>query len=59
MQVLEEKHATLLDQLKKEKNVYDELALQKESQNDSAWKEIVLMNELGVIPEGFTQVVFE
>ena len=59
MQILEKRLASLSKELKAEEELHQELLLQKSSRNDPAWKELVLMNELGVIPEGFTQVVLE
>lgn len=36
----------------------EELQLRISSQNDPAWIEMVLMQELGVVPEGFMKVHF-
>jgi hypothetical protein len=36
----------------------DELALQLQSETDPAWVEMLLMKELGVVPEGWTKVRF-
>ena len=37
----------------------DELALQYQSESDPAWIELVLMKELGVVPDGWTKVYFK
>lgn len=37
----------------------EELALQIHSQNDPAWIEMVLMRDLGVVPEGWLKVHFK
>jgi hypothetical protein len=37
----------------------DELALQIASQNDPVWVELVLLRELGVVPEGYIKVHFK
>jgi len=36
----------------------EELSLQLQSETDPAWIEMVLMKELGVVPEGWTKVQF-
>ncbi len=36
----------------------DELQLRLQSQNDPAWIEMILMRELGVVPEGWVKVHF-
>ena len=36
----------------------EELALQLQSETDPAWVEMLLMKELGVVPEGWTKVHF-
>jgi len=60
------------DAFAKLQNQYDELLQKKtlvlkqqeslvrhiNSQNDNAWLELVLMNELGLVPEGQTKVFF-
>lgn len=52
-----------VQELKKEKeiaeNQKDELLLRIQSQNDPAWIEMVLMKELGVVPEGYIKVQFQ
>jgi hypothetical protein len=37
----------------------DDLALRIASQNDPAWIEMILMRDLGVVPEGFLKVHFK
>lgn len=37
----------------------DELTARIESQNDPEWVELVLMKELGVVPEGYMKVYFK
>lgn len=37
----------------------ENLLLQLESQSDPAWVELLLMKELGVVPEGQTKVFFK
>lgn len=50
------------DQLRQERAAElvkkENLELQLSSQNDPAWVELVLMRELGVVPEGQKKVVF-
>ena len=36
----------------------EDLALQLQSETDPAWIEMLLMKELGVVPEGWTKVHF-
>jgi len=36
----------------------DSLRLQIESQNDPSWIEMILMRDLGVVPEGWLKVYF-
>jgi len=36
----------------------EDLALQLQSETDPAWVEMLLMKELGVVPEGWTKVHF-
>lgn len=52
-----------VQELKKEKeiaeNQKEELLLRIQSQNDPAWIEMVLMKELGVVPEGYIKVHFQ
>ncbi len=36
----------------------EELALQIASQSDPAWVEMILLREMGVVPEGFLKVHF-
>jgi len=51
-----------IDSLESEKvlacAVQQDLQLRIASQNDPAWIEMVLMQELGVVPEGFVKVHF-
>ena len=37
----------------------DDLCLRIASQNDPAWIEMILMRDLGVVPEGFLKVHFK
>lgn len=37
----------------------DDLQLRIASQNDSSWIEMILMRDLGVVPEGFLKVHFK
>ncbi len=39
--------------------IQEDLLLQIASQSDPAWIEMVLMRELGVVPEGFLKVHFK
>jgi hypothetical protein len=52
-----------LRELEKEKDHLscekEDLKLRIESQNDPAWIEMVLMKELGVVPEGYVKVHFQ
>ncbi len=52
-----------LSQLETEKTAaleeHGDLLLQVNSQNDPAWIEMVLMKELGLVPEGHVKVYFE
>lgn len=52
-----------LAQMEKEKSqvlaAKEDLELHLRSQNDPAWIEMVLMRELGVVPEGFLKVHFK
>ncbi len=51
-----------LQEMEKEKMIVcqkrDELQLCLQSQNDPAWIEMILMRELGVVPEGWVKVHF-
>ena len=51
-----------LQEMEKEKLLasqeQEELSLQLQSETDPAWIEMVLMKELGVVPEGWTKVQF-
>ena len=40
------------------KETKEELSLRLQSQEDPAWMELVLMKELGVVPEGWVKVHF-
>lgn len=55
-------YAFLLDEMEKEKRlVYGEkelLHLKLASQSDPAWIEMILMRDLGVVPEGYLKVHF-
>jgi hypothetical protein len=52
-----------LNEMEKEKWLslqrHEELALRIGSQNDPAWIEMILMRDLGVVPEGFLKVHFK
>jgi len=37
----------------------EEMALQIASQNDPAWIELILLRQVGVVPEGFLKVHFK
>lgn len=37
----------------------EDLNLQLQSESDPAWQELVLMKELGVVPEGYTKIQFQ
>jgi hypothetical protein len=51
-----------MQEMEKEKLVVsqeqDDLLLQLQSETDPAWVEMMLMKELGVVPEGWTKVQF-
>lgn len=51
-----------LEEMEKKKNCTmhekEELLLRMQSQNDPAWIEMVLMREVGVVPEGWLKVHF-
>jgi hypothetical protein len=51
-----------LHEMEKEKmaalHEQEELSLQLQSESDPAWIELMLMKELGVVPEGWTKVYF-
>lgn len=51
-----------LSELKQDKekafNLRQDLLLQINSQSDPAWVELILMKELGLVPEGQTKVFF-
>jgi hypothetical protein len=51
-----------LQEMQKEKLIAcqkrDELQLRLQSKNDPAWIEMILMRELGVVPEGWVKVHF-
>lgn len=51
-----------LDQMKREKKAIcemkEDLELRLRSQDDSQWIEMILMRELGVVPEGWVKVHF-
>lgn len=49
---------SLAESKKLAENRQDELLLQLESREDSRWIEIVLMNGLGLVPEGATKIYF-
>jgi hypothetical protein len=55
--------ATRLGQMEREKIVAlqkkEEYQLRLASQNDPAWIELILMRDLGVVPEGFLKVHFK
>ena len=40
-------------------NIQQELSLKLSSQEDPAWIELILMRDLGVVPEGFLKVHFQ
>ncbi|MBX7065992.1 MAG: hypothetical protein K1X28_02055 [Parachlamydiales bacterium] len=52
-----------LEEMEKEKlqalQMKEDLQLRIASQNDPAWIEMVLIRELGVVPEGFLKVHFK
>lgn len=52
-----------LEEMNKEKHLAlqkkDELCLRIASQDDPAWIEVVLMRDLGVVPEGWLKVYFK
>lgn len=52
-----------VQEIKKEKELAEgkkeELQARIQSQNDPAWIEMVLMKELGVVPEGYLKVHFQ
>ncbi|MBI5273213.1 MAG: hypothetical protein HY861_04445 [Chlamydiia bacterium] len=52
-----------LEEMEKEKRLAlqekEDLSLQLESQNDPSWIEMVLMRDLGVVPEGWLKVHFK
>ena len=52
-----------LEEMEKEKHSAmhekEELLLRIQSQNDPAWIEMVLMHDLGLVPEGWLKVHFE
>jgi len=54
--------ASRLEKILKEKRVaqieQESLRLQIESQNDPSWIEMILMRDLGVVPEGWLKVHF-
>ena len=39
--------------------LYEELSLCSSSRDDPAWVELVLMRDLGIVPEGYLKVHFE
>jgi hypothetical protein len=69
VQSMKEKKAALaetsfrLDEMEKEKLLAfaerDELRLKIASQSDPAWIEMILMRDLGVVPEGWLKVHFK
>lgn len=52
-----------LEEMEKERSLAlekkDDLQLRLASQNDPAWIEMILMRDLGVVPEGFLKVHFK
>ena len=54
--------STRYDEMKKEKELVfqerESLRLQIESQSDPSWIEMILMRDLGVVPEGWLKVHF-
>lgn len=52
-----------MQELESERNLAlelkSDLALRIQSQSDPAWVELVLMRDLGVVPEGWLKVHFE
>lgn len=56
-------YAFRIQEMEKELNVAvqdrDELKLKILSQSDPAWIELILMRELGVVPEGWLKVHFQ
>lgn len=52
-----------LEQMERQKmlalNTQEELGLRIASQDDPAWIEMILMRDLGVVPEGFLKVHFK
>lgn len=68
LQAFKEKNASVrelafrLEEMEKEKILAlqekEELHLRIASQNDPAWIEMILMRDLGVVPEGFLKVHF-
>lgn len=56
---LEEKKENLQQQVRIKLQEQDDLKLQIASLSDSGWLELVLMKNLGLVPEGYTKIYFE
>lgn len=57
-QSLMERLALLEDEMEQVMQDREELLLRIDSQKDPTWVEMVLMRDLGVVPEGQTKVLF-
>ncbi len=58
-QRLEEQIATREETVTQLEIEHDDLERRLQSQSDPAWIEMVLMEQLGVVPEGQTKIYFE
>jgi hypothetical protein len=56
---LEEKKEHLQEEIVVKQLEQDSLKLQIASWSDPGWLELVLMKNLGVVPEGYTKIYFE
>lgn len=56
---LEEKSQNLHEEIAEKLLLQDDLKLQIASLSDPGWIELVLMKNLGLIPEGYTKIYFE
>lgn len=56
---LEEKSQNLHEEIAEKLREQDDLKLQIASLSDPGWTELVLMKNLGLIPEGYTKIYFE
>jgi hypothetical protein len=59
IQELTHKHKIMSEQLEFASSKTSDLRLRIASQEDPAWIEMVLMRDLGVVPEGFVKVHFK